>query len=1090
MCRTSVCRFLLGSRSNPGTPKTQWGSDVAEANGSGPSSATTNAEAFPDSDHDGTEVKAEDMDSGSGDISAEAKRESISFNRDTLLSDTFSTTSDICQTHFLATSLPFNSTSFLAAYLFSLREHSLNHTLLPIGSYHPESVDRPPPHPVISPIRHSLGLDPEALKVIPSLQPGTAEEERARRREVMSLQEKFDIPKLLQQVDAAREPSRATIASTHSRTKRTDDERLARQRDKSVPRSRSSAQLRGQSTRPRREEAVKCTVTPVSWGNPLAPPPSLNASTASLSPNVASTVPPSSTTVSERARTVLPKQSSKSLMSSSDMNKQERAPSISASSSHASRILATGSRPRTSGTTSPLESGVPVELLSLEELRKKGLESMDSCIARAEELGRRVRDTTYPSRKEIYEKLVREGKISSRIERPIIPSDHSPKDAERVTSYEGRLHSKRPTDRTSNERSTESLAQTIDSSRSRSRSRPSTVESTHSGRHLRDGQSTAVTHQKSAQPRKEPSRIGSGGSDLPAQQASSPARDVRTRHRPTRSRPNPTLSGSTYPHTSPENTARDSGFSTRTEGHADRTARSSKRSGVSTGASSKSSVTRPYREESGTSDSKSFASLSLDHASIQSSQSGSLSSDPGDRLSPTNHRSSHRFQFSQPPTVQFATSTARHSRSTRKASRSGQDVIESKVESEKATTQFGEETPFEDTDSHAGSDSEEQDRRWSTIAIVSDASPIWEGSQWTSQDAEEEDSEFESSMTGETPRTARDTAFSDLQASEETVLGSRAATASERDMAPSFPSSTRPAAVAQATDFNSSSEESDWLAKPRPAEIRVFAQSSNASFTRSQRSSGISYATAKEPSSVGRDPPESPVTPRAPCNPPRNEPETPLLHCDFGSIVGDNTFSIVSEQVFDFDSYSLFASLLRPPPTIPGEVAPDHVEVTTTPPVAPRKFLRGRIEPVWREPPVEPTPVDHAGTSIRAAITAEASSEESLSQSDTSDLDHKSVRLTIFPNASDTTFATSSGSGLSHGKPLSSTRPSSVPKEQDDDSDEDDPFKDPPSYDSVVSSRRRVQSDARAHKPRLLLDRRLRESYVEKVIVAVGSRES
>ena len=347
-------------------------------------------------------------------------------------------------------------------------------------------------------------------------------------------------------------------------------------------------------------------------------------------------------------------------------------------------------------------------------------------------------------------------------------------------------------------------------------------------------------------------------------------------------------------------------------------------------------------------------------------------------------------------------------------------------------------------------------------------------------------------------QTARDAPLSSPQISRERKLKAKAVTPPERDSATSIPSRsdlpTRPAAVAKETEgFDSSSEMSDRLSKSMPAQIS--AKSSVASLVRSQRSSGVSYATVKDPHPKDRGTLGSPVTPRAPSRLPRNEPQTPLLHCDFGSVVGDNTYSVVSDQVFDLDSYSLFASLVKPLPTIPRQVAHDQAEANTTAPVSPRKFLRGRVEPVWREPIVELKPATPGVTSIVAAVEVESSSEESLPLSHESHLDRKSVPLTIFPNASDTTFATSSGSSSSHARPLSPTGKSAVTQGEDDieydskDSDEDDrseegqvPNEDPPSYESVVPTRRRAQSDAGDSKPRLLLNNSLRDSYRQKMI--------
>ncbi len=242
---------------------------MAEVSRLDPSSAADDVKTFSELefDRDDVEVNAQSwIDGSSASLDAGAKRISLPFNPDSVHPDAFCAATAPSQTRPLATSSSFNTTSFLASCLFRSREHSLNHALLPIGSFHPQPSIKLPLDLIVSPVRQSLGLDPENM---PSLQPGTADEERARRHEATRHQEKSQFPNVLRHAPAPRLASPTTAPQSRpgeALPKRTGSAKDSQTRDKvrAAPRP---------STRPVDAQpdpmSLKSTVTPVFWDNPL-----------------------------------------------------------------------------------------------------------------------------------------------------------------------------------------------------------------------------------------------------------------------------------------------------------------------------------------------------------------------------------------------------------------------------------------------------------------------------------------------------------------------------------------------------------------------------------------------------------------------------------------------------------------------------------------------------------------------------------------------------------------------------------------------------------------------------------------------------
>ena len=151
--------------------------------------------------------------------------------------------------------------------------------LLPIGApTRPQSMHETPHHLAPSPAHKGVGLDPDALNRLPSLQPGTAQEERTRRNQAKQHMRDNTLPKVLARADAVKKsPPTAGAADT---TNTTDI-------NKSTPSSSSGGAHRAGHSEPsgsrpprattqtprakRVDAAVKCTTTPCGWGSPFSP---------------------------------------------------------------------------------------------------------------------------------------------------------------------------------------------------------------------------------------------------------------------------------------------------------------------------------------------------------------------------------------------------------------------------------------------------------------------------------------------------------------------------------------------------------------------------------------------------------------------------------------------------------------------------------------------------------------------------------------------------------------------------------------------------------------------------------------------------
>ena len=425
---------------------------MAEASSLDPFSAVEDVKTFSGFDRDDREVKAQSwMDGGSASLDAGATRISFPFNPDSVLPDVFCAATASNQTISPSTSSPFNTTSFLASCLFRSREHSLNHALLPIASFPHRPPSKPPSDIVISPVRESLGLNPEILENMASLQPGTAVEERARRREATRHQEKLQFQNVLRRADAAQTVSSATARPTEVRLQRTGSAKDTQTNDKAAPRPRPSTRPPGQTGVDSQPDltSLKSTVTPVSWDNPLRSQPHIyNPPPAGRSANHTSTKPSATPRDGGRTQKATPRRSADSVrprptavthaaahVDTKSLSRQPAAPVVGskpvsiqppsgapAAATSSSTALVTVQLPSTHPSTVVVRiSNEPLPTNAFHPSAPRGHQKVarSKAVALAateivelgkdqyEEWHKKKANTKYPTEQELYEKLVR-----------------------------------------------------------------------------------------------------------------------------------------------------------------------------------------------------------------------------------------------------------------------------------------------------------------------------------------------------------------------------------------------------------------------------------------------------------------------------------------------------------------------------------------------------------------------------------------------------------------------------------------------------------------------------------------------------------
>ena len=155
-----------------------------------------------------------------------------------------------------------------------------NRRLLPIGT-DSGSMSRPSRPPEPNPALKGLGLHPDALTQKPSLQAGSAEDERRRRKQAKEHSRAHAFPERLALVDAsspAPAPSPTVLAAPDHSDDRARREAPTHSGNVSRPgpsgasnRKLAAVAQTTSASAKKRNIAVKCTETPLSWGSPLAP---------------------------------------------------------------------------------------------------------------------------------------------------------------------------------------------------------------------------------------------------------------------------------------------------------------------------------------------------------------------------------------------------------------------------------------------------------------------------------------------------------------------------------------------------------------------------------------------------------------------------------------------------------------------------------------------------------------------------------------------------------------------------------------------------------------------------------------------------
>ncbi|KAM5532572.1 hypothetical protein V8D89_013778 [Ganoderma adspersum] len=925
---------------------------------------------------------------------------------------------------------------------------------------------------------------------MPSLQPGTANEERARRREATRHQEKSRFTNVLRRADASKDTTAAAAPqsrSSETRPKRTGNVRVAQTRDKVAPRP---------STRPVDEhpepDSLKSTVTPVFWDNPLKILPHIYNPSPLGRPANHTPAKPSATPaprVGGRAQDVTPRSSAESVGAKSS-SKRPAVPAVAGSKSasaftdQSSRIPAAAPPPSSTAlpAVQPLSSHLSTTVVqtSTESLpmTETDLLSAASCASspqkgtrskavastptteragrgmeRHEEWHKKMVNMRYPTREEIHQKLVKDGRITEGIHRPpavkpVEVGKGAKQDKSPVSSAED-LKPTAPSIKGSKTSplqtgSTESLA----SRHSSKASRPSTGRSAGSSQVVRKEQPDRADRRGTAKPSVGISQTEVKPSATSARRASPSTREQASiKH--TRSRLDIRLPTAPFPAAPPEDVSRDDSSLKRVKKPWDGSTRAEERSEV--------------------------VQSRLPEPPVNSSRP---SGDVGTRASPTLQpaAAAKPHQSAAPCSDTNSIKTVSSIKSSRQHSPGTQASFPSIAESLRTDGSVRKSSHKPSSRNGKTSQSEGSRKRSRTVsntATVSDA-PVSAAvfrEDWPTPEELLSDMPSMPFMT-----TSRVEAVSPIKTSVSIGNQLQAGSVASAKERPSGVGATL-GGETKTVEVASSTHQAVPVPVPGSRVDEMLTTTSDASLQPvSRRSSGVSYATVQEP--VPQDPPSTPVTLRHPIAR-QLLPHSPLLHCRFESIVTDNNLCSVVTDNFDIESYPL-ACDRTPLPSIPVQVASAMPEVIPrAPDLLP--FTRGRIEPGW--PALKPSAGDlksvtRSVATVKEVRFTENSSEESLLEGG-AHTTHRSAGLSIFPNASIVTVSTSSGSGPSIGStPLPSSRQSPVPSTNTRRKGKE-PAEDPPSYNDSVRTRKRTQSDAADKKDRLLLNARLPAPYIE-----------
>lgn len=267
---TTVTRLFISDTLDPATPYTPWGSDGAELLSSAVPSPAVKARPRLCGFH--ADGKAGDGPVRRDGLGACPKRESAACSRaSAAFSDAHPTTTTTTTTgpHLSSTSTTFYTSAYIAACLFaSHRGQLLNHSILPIGATLPPKPTTKTQPSSISPVREALSLH-ITMSHAPSLQPGTAEEERMRRQSAKSSQDTPIKTKSVRRGDMSKgaiSPNLTRLCS-HSFSSLPDNN--ARRNYERPPETRPPLRPLAPSGQVHpRAETVKCTVTPLDWPHP------------------------------------------------------------------------------------------------------------------------------------------------------------------------------------------------------------------------------------------------------------------------------------------------------------------------------------------------------------------------------------------------------------------------------------------------------------------------------------------------------------------------------------------------------------------------------------------------------------------------------------------------------------------------------------------------------------------------------------------------------------------------------------------------------------------------------------------------------
>ncbi|PIL34153.1 hypothetical protein GSI_03864 [Ganoderma sinense ZZ0214-1] len=934
---------------------------------------------------------------------------------------------------------------------------------------------------------------------MPSLQPGTASEERVRRRQATRHQEKSQFLNVLRHADASKDA--APPATPQSRpgkapSKRTGPVKDGQTHDK-IP-HRLSARPVDEHPEP---DSLKSTVTPVFWDNPLKVQPHIyNPSPFGRSANHTPTKPSATPAPQKggRAQDVTPRSSTESVrlrprpgvetheathIGTKSSSKRPAVPVVASKSAftgQSSRAPAAAAPPsstvppvvqalsshlptaaaRTSTESLPTTGTSPLPPTPRTPSPEKGTRSKPvatapatktvwGCVERLEEWHEKRVNVQYPTQQGMYQKSLREGDVTRAIDRP--PA------VKPVEVRKGAKQDKSPASSVENLNSTApnikgsktSLAQTGSTESLASKKSSKAPHPSASGvQRVEKKSSDRVDHRGATKPSVGTQQTGVKPSTKSARQGS-PSTRSQASVKKARSSPDVGVSSTPVPVAAPEDSTRGEDSPKRTRKPWDGSTRAEERLEI---ASSRSeSPESPVKSANPLGDLGTRAFPASQHVAVTKvSKSAVLGSSASSvkAVSPTKSTSQRSLGKPQPSIAE--------------SFRADGSTLKSKS-SHKPSPRSGKTSQFEGV--------RKRTRTVSTTATVSDAPASvvfredWPTPEELLSDMSSAPSASTSGLQGVSPMKS--------PASKATpVQSGSVASADDRSLA----GCATLGVLIEEVEAASSIHQATPL--PTPRVDGLVATTSDPSLQPvSQRSSGVSYATMPD-EPARQDPANPPVTLR---NPIARQvlPLSPLLHCRFESIMTDNNLCSVVTDNFDIESYPL-ACDRTPLPSIPVQVVSARPEVVSRALDLPT-FTRGRVEPGL--PALKSSAVDLKSTVRSVATVKEVrftgnSSADSLLE-DVAHTARRPARLSIFPNASTVTVATSYTLGLStSAMPLPSSRQSPVPS-NDIRQKGKAPAEDPPSYNDSVPIRKRTKSDATDKKDRFLLNATLPAPYID-----------